>query len=115
MGNWEDFVKTSKENKTHFYQNCHDAMGKELKALIEETISESMVEKEMEAWIQDGKYLDLRDITKKYEEKPDQLASILVRTRTYFCNIRNTRRSRIRVQEKFVLGSNQGVEATAFY
>ena len=84
-------MKSSKENKTHFYQNAHDAMGKELKALIEETISESMVEKEMEAWIQDGKYLDLQDITKKYEEKPDQLESILVRTRTHFCNIRNTK------------------------
>ena len=84
-------MKSSKEKKTHFYQNGHDAMGKELKALIEETISESMVEKEMEAWIQDGKYLDMQDSTKKYEEKPDQLASILVRTRTYFCNIRNTK------------------------
>ena len=91
MGNWEDFVKTSKENKTYFDQNGHDAIGKELKGLIEETISESMVEKEMEEWIQDGKYLDLQDITKKYEEKPEQLESILVRTRTHFCNIRNTK------------------------
>ena len=83
-------MKSSKEKKTEFYQNCHDAMGKELKALIEEAISESMIEKEMEEWIQDGKYLDLQDITKKYEEKPEQLESILVRTRTHFCNIRNT-------------------------
>ena len=91
MGNWEDFVKSSKEKKTEFYQTSHDAMGKELKALIEETISESVVEKEMEEWIQDGKYLDLQDITNWYEEKPDQLESILVRTRTHFCNIRNTK------------------------
>jgi hypothetical protein len=91
MGSWEDFMKSSKERRTHFFQHGHDAMGKELKALIEETISESMIDTEMEAWIKDGKYLDLQDITKKYEGKPDQLESILVRTRTYFCNIRNTK------------------------
>ena len=84
-------MKSSKERRTHFFQHGHDAMGKELKALIEETISESMIDTEMEAWIKDGKYLDLQDITNKYEGKPDQLESILVRTRTYFCNIRNTK------------------------
>ena len=33
----------------------------------------------------------MQDITNKYEGKPDQLESILVRTRTYFCNIRNAK------------------------
>ena len=91
MGTWDTFLETSKETKKHFYRNAHDAMGSDLKALIEETISESIAEKEMEAWIKDGKFLDLEDITKKYEGKPDQLASILVRTRTHFCDIRNTK------------------------
>ena len=71
MGTWDEFLETSKEKKTHFYRHAHDAMGKELKGLIEEAISESIAEKEMEAWMKDGKFLDLEDITKKYEGKPD--------------------------------------------
>ena len=90
-GTWEDFLQTPKEKRTNFYRHGHDAMGKDLKALIEETISESIAEKEMEAWIKDGKFLDLEDITKKYEGKPDQLASILVKTRTHYCDVRDTK------------------------
>ena len=76
MGNWADFLDVSGEHRTKFYREGHDAMGKELKGLIEETISESYSEKEMEAWIKDGKYLDREDMTKKYEGKPEQLKSI---------------------------------------
>ena len=90
MGTWEDFLKATSEKRTDFYRHSHDAMGKELKALITETISESIAEKEMESWIKDGKFLDLEDMTKKYKDKPDQLESILLRTRTHFCEVRNT-------------------------
>ena len=64
-------------------------MGKELKAKIEETVSESTAEKEMDVFIADGKYIDKQDIQKKYEGKPDQLESILENTRTHFCKVRN--------------------------
>ena len=77
----------SKEHRTHFYRHGHDAMGKDLKALIEETISESYSEKEMEAWIKNGKYLDKEDMTKKYEAKPLQLKSILLKTKTHYCDV----------------------------
>ena len=70
MGNWEEFLNVSGEHRTQFYRHGHDAMGKELKGLIEETISESYSEKEMEAWIKDGNYLDREDMTKKYEGRP---------------------------------------------
>ena len=45
LGTWDEFLDVSKEQRTHFYRHGHDAMGKDLKALIEETISESISEK----------------------------------------------------------------------
>ena len=89
MGSLKAFMNMATEKRAEFYRKSHDAMGKELKAKIEETISESTAEKEMEAFIADGKFTDKQDITKKYEEKPDQLKSILENTRTHFCRVRN--------------------------
>ena len=86
---FDEFNKIAPEKKETFYKDNHDACGKELKALIEETIYESVAEKEMEAWIADGKYLDKEDITAKYEKKPEQLKSIFEKTRTHFCDVRN--------------------------
>ena len=40
------------EKRTEFYRDAHDTMGKELKAMIEETTSGSIVEKEMEVFLQ---------------------------------------------------------------
>ena len=89
MGNWEEFLNVGGEHRTQFYRHGHDAMGKELKGLIEETIAESYSEKEMEAWIKDGKYLDREDMTKTYEGKPEQLKSIFVKTKTHYCDVRD--------------------------
>ena len=89
IGTWDDFLQMPKETRTNFYRQGHDAMGKDLKALIEETISESYSEKEMEAWIKDGKYLDKEDMTKKYEGKPEQLKSIFLKTKTHYCDVRD--------------------------
>lgn len=52
-GTWEDFLKATSEKRTDFYRHSHEAMGIALKALITETISESIAEKEMESWIED--------------------------------------------------------------
>ena len=60
-----------KEQRGKFYKENHRAMGDNLKAAIQETISESHSEKEMEAWVRDGKFLDAADMTKKFEGKPD--------------------------------------------
>ena len=89
LGPFMAFMNMPTEKRTEFYRDSHDAMGKELKAKIEETISESTAEKEMDAFIADGKYIDKQGIQKKYEEKPDQLKSILENTRTHFCKVRN--------------------------
>ena len=89
MGSWDAFMKVSKEKKTEFFRNCHDEVGKELKALMEETISESIAEEELESWIADGKYLDYADMEDKYKNKPDQLKSIFANTKTHFCTVRN--------------------------
>ena len=91
MGSWDAFMKVSKEKKTEFFRNCHDKVGKELKAMMEETISESVAEEEMESWIADGKYLDWQDMEVKYKGKPDQLKSIFANTKTHFCPVRNTK------------------------
>ena len=56
-------------------------MGEHLKAAIQETISESHSEKQLEAWIRDGKFLDAVDMTKKFEGKPEQLKSVFAKTR----------------------------------
>ena len=80
----------TKETRTEFYKNGHDKMGKELKGFIDETISESIAEREMDSWIATGKYLDLEDITKKFEGKPEQLKSILKNTKTHYCKVRST-------------------------
>ena len=90
MGSWDSFMKVSNEKKTEFFRNCRDEVGKELKALMEETISESVAEEELESWIEDGKYLDLLDMEDKYKNKPDQLKSIFENTKTHFCTVRNT-------------------------
>ena len=89
IGTWDGFLDVSKEQRTYFYRHGHDAMGKDLKALIEETISESYSEKEMEAWIKDGKYLDKEDMEEKFKAKPHQLKSILANTKTHYCNVRD--------------------------
>jgi len=80
----------TKETRTEFYKNGHDKMGKELKGFIEETISESIAEREMDSWIATGKYLDLEDITKKFEGKQEQLKSVLKNTKTHWCKVRST-------------------------
>jgi hypothetical protein len=56
---------------------------------MEETISESIAEEELESWIADGKYLDYADMEDKYKNKPDQLKSIFANTKTHFCKVRN--------------------------
>ena len=90
VGSWEDFLEVSKEHRTQFYRHGHATMGAELKALIQETISESYSEREMEAWIKDRKYLDKEDMTNKYEGAPEQLKSILLTTKTHHCDVRDT-------------------------
>ena len=47
MGNYDAFLKCSKEKKTAFFRNSHDAVGKELRAMMEETMSESVADEEM--------------------------------------------------------------------
>ena len=66
VGNWEQFLEIPKEQRAKFYKDNHNVMGPDLKAAIQETVSESYSEKEMEAWIKDGKFLDKEDMTKKY-------------------------------------------------
>ena len=78
-----------KEQKTKYYRENHHLMGDDLKAAIQETISESHSEKEFEAWIRDGKFLDEVDMTKKFEGKPEQLKSVFANTKRMYCNVRN--------------------------
>ena len=78
-----------KEQRTTFYREKHQLMGDNLKAAIKETISESHSEKEMEAFIKDGKFLDKEDMTKKYEGKPEQLESIFANTKRFHCDVRD--------------------------
>ena len=89
MGSLDEFMSMATEARTQFYRDAHDKMGKALKAMSVETVSESTVEKEMESFIADGKFIDLEDMTKKYEEKPEQLRSIIKNTKTHFCKVRN--------------------------
>ena len=78
-----------KEQRTKYYRENHHVMGPDLKAAIQETISESYSEKEMGAWIKDGKFLDAVDMTKKFEGKPEQLKSVFANTKRIYCNVRN--------------------------
>ena len=78
-----------KEQRAKFYKDNHNVMGPDLKAAIQETVSESYSEKEMEAWIKDGKFLDKEDMTKKYEGKPAQLESIFAKTKRFYCDVRD--------------------------
>ena len=78
-----------KEQRTKYYRENHQLMGDNLKAAIKETISESHSEKEMEAFIKDGKFLDKEDMTKKYEGKPEQLESIFANTKRFHCDVRD--------------------------
>ena len=89
LGSWEQFVAMPKEQRTKFYREKHQLTGDNLKAAIKETISESHSEKEMEAFIKDGKFLDKEDMTKKYEGKPEQLESIFANTKRFHCDVRD--------------------------
>ena len=60
MGTGKAFTNMPSEARTQFYRDAHDAMGKELKAMIEETISESTAEKEIEASLQTANSLTWR-------------------------------------------------------
>ena len=89
IGTWDDFLGMSKEHMEKYYKTGHGLMGKDLKAAIEETMSEYYSEKEMEAWIKDGKFLDKEDMEEKFKAKPHQLKSILANTKTHYCNVRD--------------------------
>jgi hypothetical protein len=89
IGTWDDFLGMSKEHREKYYKTGHGLMGKDLKAAIEETMSEYYSEKEMEAWIKDGKFLDKEDMEEKFKAKPHQLKSILANTKTHYCNVRD--------------------------
>ena len=78
-----------KEQRAKFYKENHHVMGPDLKAAIQETISESHSEKELEAWIRDGKFLDAVDMTKKFEGKPEQLKSVFANTKRIYCDVRD--------------------------
>jgi hypothetical protein len=78
-----------KEQRTKFYREKHQLMGDNLKAAIKETISESHSQREMEAFIKDGKFLDKEDMAKKFEGKPDQLKSVFENTKRFYCGVRN--------------------------
>ena len=78
-----------KEQRVKFYKEHHQLMGDNLNAAIQETISESHSEKESEAWIRDGKFLDEVDMTKKFEGKPEQLKSVFENTKRFYCDVRN--------------------------
>jgi hypothetical protein len=88
-GRWEKFLAATKEDTAEFYTTGHRKLGKELKAAIDETISEHTAEKDLEQWCQDGKYLDEEDLTEKYKKKPEQLKSIKDKTHTFFSLVRN--------------------------
>ena len=89
LGTWDEFLSVSKEHRTKFYKHGHGLMGDNLKASIEETISESYSEKEMEAWNKDGKFLDKEDMEEKFKAEPHQLKSIFANTKTHYCNVRD--------------------------
>ena len=78
-----------KEKRAKFYQEHHCLIGPDLKAAIQETISESHSEKELEASNREGKFLDAVDMTKKFEGKPEQLKSIFANTKRFHCDVRD--------------------------
>ena len=45
LGSLEAFMGMAEEARTQFYRDAHDTMGKALRAMIVETISESTAEK----------------------------------------------------------------------
>ena len=83
-----DWAQVGKQEKAAFMQNSADKFGQGLKTAVSVTIRESTVNTQMTSFTSTGGFVDLEDITKKYENKPEQLKNILDNAPRMNCPVR---------------------------
>ena len=71
-----------------FYQRWSHLRGDKLREKLEETVEEHKKEVTRVEFNQEMLFFDETDLTKRYENKPDQLKNIIENGRKYFCNVR---------------------------
>ena len=85
----QDWTKVSDADKRKFMQDAQDKCGEELLMRMQESITHSTRKSTSVQFKGTGNFLDKQDLQEKYKNKPDQLESILAKTRTMWHPTRN--------------------------
>ena len=81
--------KIDKDTRQRFMRENVATMGNDLAKRMQETITELMIRQQPAEFISNSDFLDKDDIVNKYNDKPEQLASILMNARKMHCPVRN--------------------------
>ena len=81
--------KIDKDTRQRFMRENVATMGNDLAKRMQETITEFMFRQQSTEFISNSDFLDKDDIVNKYNDKPEQLASILMNANKMHCPVRN--------------------------
>ena len=84
----DKWVNMSVENKYDFFVKNHKAMGDQLPALIEQSVQHVASRAKTAGFTMKGEYMDVVDLKKLYEGKPEQLASVMANAKQITCPVR---------------------------
>lgn len=77
------FSTLTRDERADFFLKNADLMGKDLAKAITNTASLSYTDEQVDGFLASGKWLDEIDLDEKYKNKPEQLAEIKKRARTF--------------------------------
>ena len=77
------FSTLTRDERADFFLKNADLMGKDLAKAITNTTSLSYTDEQVDGFLASGKWLDEIDLDEKYKNKPEQLAEIKKRARTF--------------------------------
>ena len=83
-----DFTKVTGDKVTEFYKQHAHLRGEDLKAKLEDIVTDWKTSTTRFEFTQDADYLDEIDLKTKYEKKPEVLDNILKNGRRFFCPIK---------------------------
>ena len=88
-----DWNQLDRAKKQRFFEDSHALVGSELKAAMQQIVTETREEKLTISFKGNGKFYDADDLKDlpKYKGKPDQLASVMKNCYSFECQIRGVR------------------------
>ena len=87
----DKWAAMSKADKKAFFQTSHELAGEDLKAAIKTVITNTFVDTKTSSFNVDSDWLDEEDLTKAFDQKPEQLAHIKANASTMFCPVRGVK------------------------